>query len=220
MDDLDGLDEFDLQIDAIGRSLGNAREQAQGVESDVLGVRRQLSLTDIELRGLNRGISAGLKRSFEDLIFDGERLSDVMRSLGDSISRSVYRSAVSPVFNQLGGLLSNGIENFVGGLLPFADGAPFSQGRVVPFATGGIVNGPVRFPMRGGTGLMGEAGPEAILPLSRTADGRLGVEAKGGGRAVNVVVNVSTPDVAGFERSRAQIAAQMSRALARGQRNR
>ena len=220
MDDADRLDEFDLQIDAIGQSLGNARDQAQGVESDVLGVRRQLSLTDLELRGLNRGISVGLKRSFEDLIFDGEKLSDVLRSLGESISRSVYRSAVNPVFNQLGGLLSNGIENFIGGLLPFSKGAPFSQGRVVPFATGGIVHGPVSFAMRGGTGLMGEAGPEAILPLTRTADGRLGVEAQGGGRAVNVIVNVSTPDVAGFERSKAQIAAQMSRALARGQRNR
>ncbi|MEM0945807.1 MAG: phage tail tape measure protein [Pseudomonadota bacterium] len=220
MDDADRIDEFDLQIEAIGRSLGYAREQAQGVEGDVLGVRRQLNLTDLELQGLNRGISAGLKRSFEDLLFDGERLSDVLRDLGNTISRSIYRSAVNPVFNQVGGLLSDGIENFVGGLLPFAKGAPFSQGRVVPFATGGIVTGPVSFPLRGGTGLMGEAGPEAILPLSRTADGRLGVAAQGSARGANVTINVTTPDVAGFERSQAQIAAQMSRALSRGQRNR
>jgi phage-related minor tail protein len=75
------------------------------------------------------------------------------------------------------------------------------------------------FPMRGGTGLMGEAGPEAIMPLARGPDGRLGVMAAGGGRAVSVVMNITTPDVDGFRRSQSQIAAQMNRALARGQRN-
>ncbi|MFN5828859.1 MAG: phage tail tape measure protein, partial [Rhodobacterales bacterium] len=86
---------------------------------------------------------------------------------------------------------------------------------------GGVVTGPTGFAMRGGQGLMGEAGPEAILPLSRGADGRLGVQsAGGGGRGVSVVMNVSTPDVQGFQRSQGQIAAQVNRMLARGQRNR
>jgi phage-related minor tail protein len=77
------------------------------------------------------------------------------------------------------------------------------------------------FPMRGATGLMGEAGPEAILPLARGADGRLGVAGPGGGAGpVQVVMNITTPDVQGFARSQTQIAAQMGRALARGQRNR
>ena len=68
----------------------------------------------------------------------------------------------------------------ISGILPFADGAAFSQGRVMPFARGGVVTAPTQFPMRGGTGLMGEAGPEAILPLSRGADGSLGVRSQGG----------------------------------------
>ena len=55
----------------------------------------------------------------------------------------------------------------------------------------------------------------------RGADGRLGVQsASGGGRPVNVTVNVQTPDVQGFQRSQSQIAAQVGRALARGERNR
>ena len=67
---------------------------------------------------------------------------------------------------------------------------------------------------------MGEAGAEAIMPLGRGADGKLGVRAEGAPRPVSVVFNITTPDVAGFQRSQSQIAAQMSRALGRGERNR
>jgi lambda family phage tail tape measure protein len=90
----------------------------------------------------------------------------------------------------------------------------------MPFAKGGLVTAPTSFPMRGATGLMGEAGPEAIMPLARGADGRLGVQASGGGRPVTVVMNIQTPDVQGFQRSQTQIAAQAARALQRGQRAR
>jgi phage-related minor tail protein len=58
-----------------------------------------------------------------------------------------------------------------------------------PFARGGIVNGPTLFPFAKGIGLMGEAGPEAIMPLRRGRDGNLGVMSSGGG-TTNVVVNV------------------------------
>ena len=58
------------------------------------------------------------------------------------------------------------------------------------------------------------------VPLARGPDGKLGVRNSGGGRAVNVVMNITTPDVQGFRRSQGQIAAQMSRALGRGSRNR
>jgi phage-related minor tail protein len=58
------------------------------------------------------------------------------------------------------------------------------------FARGGIVNGPRLFPMANGMGLMGEAGPEAIMPLKRGPGGRLGVESSGGG-AYNITVNVN-----------------------------
>jgi len=72
----------------------------------------------------------------------------------------------------------------------FANGAAFKGGNVVPFASGGIVNGPTAFPMPGGMGLMGEAGKEAIMPLRRGADGRLGVAASGGGGGGGPVIHV------------------------------
>jgi tape measure domain-containing protein len=73
---------------------------------------------------------------------------------------------------------------------PSANGNAFGANGIIPFAKGGIVNSPTLFPFAKGIGLMGEAGPEAILPLSRGPGGKLGVMASGGGGDVNVVVNV------------------------------
>ena len=70
-----------------------------------------------------------------------------------------------------------------------ANGNVFAQNGIVPFANGGIVDRPMMFPFAKGIGLMGEAGPEAIMPLKRGADGKLGV-AGGGGGGTSVTVNV------------------------------
>ena len=64
---------------------------------------------------------------------------------------------------------------------------------------------------------MGEAGPEAILPLQRGPDGALGVAAGTGGGA-SIVFNVTANDAASFMRSEGQIAAMLTRAVGRGQR--
>jgi phage-related minor tail protein len=77
------------------------------------------------------------------------------------------------------------------GLIPLmnANGNAFDGGRVQAFAAGGIVSSATMFPMRGGMGVMGEAGPEAIMPLTRVG-GKLGVAAAGGGGGgVKVEVN-------------------------------
>ena len=65
---------------------------------------------------------------------------------------------------------------------------------------------------------MGERGSAAILPLSRDPDGRLGVKAAGEAQPIAVPVNVTTPDADSFRRSEAQVAAALSRAVARGRR--
>lgn len=87
-----------------------------------------------------------------------------------------------------------------GGVTASASGNVFSGGRLVPFASGGIVGGPTIFPMaNGGVGLMGEAGPEAVVPLTRTRDGNLGVASDGGGTQV-VVNNYTGEQVSTRER--------------------
>jgi lambda family phage tail tape measure protein len=74
-------------------------------------------------------------------------------------------------------------------LVQAANGRVFAQNGIQAFARGGIVNKPTVFPFANGIGLMGEAGPEAIMPLRRGRDGNLGVMSSGGG-TTNVVVNV------------------------------
>jgi lambda family phage tail tape measure protein len=85
------------------------------------------------------------------------------------------------------GALSGG-KLFSGGI--FANGGMFANG-IQPFAAGGVVNSPTLFKFANGgagrLGLMGEAGPEAIIPLKRGRDGKLGVS---GGGSTSVVVNV------------------------------
>ncbi len=217
MDEIEGLGE---QIAALESTLAGAQGVTVAFEGELARLRDVMTFTGREVQSLSASIGGGLRRAFDGLVFDGMKLSDALRQVARSMVDAVYNASMRPVQGAVGGAMAQGINAMMAGLLPFADGGAFSQGRVMPFARGGVVSSPVTFPMRGGRGLMGEAGPEAIMPLARGPDGKLGVQTAGGGRPVNMVLNVSTPDVQGFQRSQSQIAAQMARALARGQRNR
>jgi len=219
MDDLDKLDALDSDVSALEQTLGDTAAMTAAFDDQLRGVQLALGDTTRDLGNLERGFTLGLRRAFDGLVLDGLKLSDALSGLANSMLNTAYSSAISPVTNHFGGVLADGLNAAVSGLMPFANGAPFSQGRIMPFARGGVVSGPTTFPMQGGTGLMGEAGPEAIMPLTRGADGRLGVRTQGGG-AVTVNMNITTPDAGGFQRSQGQIATQMARALGRGQRNR
>lgn len=218
MADRDGIEELDDRAEALEDSLSAAANMAAGFDSELQRMRESLAATGADVAVLERGLSKGLRRAFDGVVFDGMKLSDALETMARSMVQTSYSAAIRPVTNHFGGLMAKGVNSIVEGLLPFENGAAFSQGRVMPFARGGIISGATLFPMRGGLGLMGEAGPEAIMPLARGADGKLGV--RGGGSSVNVVMNITTPDVQGFQRSQGQIAAQMGRALGRGNRNR
>ncbi|WP_394152561.1 phage tail tape measure protein [Loktanella salsilacus] len=219
MNELDQLDGLDANAAALERTLGDTAGMAAAFDATLRDMQVSLGETTRDLGNLERGFAGGLRRAFDGLILDGKSLSDTLSGVAKSMIDTAYAAAINPVMKQAGSLLSDGINAAVSGVMPFAAGAPFAQGRVMPFAKGGVVSSPVTFGMRGGTGLMGEAGPEAIIPLARGADGRLGVRG-GGGSSVNVTMHVTTPDAQSFQRSQAQIAAQMGRVLGRGQRNR
>jgi len=214
------IDGFDAELGELEASLGSATAMVAAFQGELRTMQETMLYTGREVQGLSRSFGTGLRRAFDGVVFDGMRLSDALRSVAQSMVDAAYNTALRPVQNAVGGALANGMNALVSGILPFERGGAFSGGRVTPFARGGIVNGPTNFAMRGGIGLMGEAGPEAIMPLTRGADGRLGVQARGGGAPVNITMNIQTPDVQGFQKSKSQIAAQMGRALSRGQRNR
>jgi phage-related minor tail protein len=214
------IDELQDQIAALEATLAGSAGMVAAFDGELSRMRDSLVFTGREVNTLSSGIGGGLRRAFDGLVFDGVKLSDALRGVARTMADTVYGVAMKPVQNALGGAIAQGLNGLLGGLMPFEKGGAFSQGRVMPFAKGGVVAQATAFPMRGGTGLMGEAGPEAIMPLARGADGRLGVQAAGASRPVTVVMNITTPDVQGLQRSQTQIAAQAQRMLARGQRNR
>ena len=159
---------------------------------DRLGLETEALKTQLaDLDRMAESLGQRLVTAFAGAALQGRNLQDVLRGLALSLSRMALNQALKP----LGSLI----------------------GSVTPFADGGVVNSPVLFPMRGGTGLMGEAGPEAIMPLARGADGKLGV--RGGQGAMNVTVNIAAQDAESLRRSQSQVAALITRAALRGQRN-
>lgn len=75
----------------------------------------------------------------------------------------------------------------------FARGGVVSSGNTLAYASGGVLHHPTTFAMARGMGLAGEAGPEGILPLTRMANGDLGVQATGGagGTVISTPVTVT-----------------------------
>lgn len=212
--------ELSDQIAALETTLDGTSAVVAAFDGELAKMRESLVFTSQEVDALASGFSGGLRRAFDGVVFDGMKLSDALKGLARSMADTVFNTAMRPIQNVAGGALAQGLNSLLGTIMPFEKGGVLSRSQVMPFAHGGIVTQPTTFPMRGATGLMGEAGSEAIMPLARGPDGRLGVSAGGAQRPVTVVMNISTPDVQGFQRSQSQIAAQALRALARGQRNR
>ncbi|MEH3066337.1 MAG: phage tail tape measure protein [Methylobacterium radiotolerans] len=174
---------------------------------------RQLETLDQLAQSFGRSLDTALTRGAAS----GRSLDGVLGTIGARLAGVAARAAAGPIQSGLTGLIGAMLGS--GAETGFARGGVFRGGRVQPFAAGGVVAAPTYFPMAGGTGLMGEAGPEAILPLGRGPDGRLGVAAGGAAaRPVSVTVNIATPDPGAFRRSEAQVTASLARAVARGQR--
>lgn len=199
----------------LSAALAELQGLAGGFAGEMSEAARAMKEMDAETRRLSRSLGSSLRTAFDRAVFGGSKLGGVMRGLVSDIAGRSLNAALRPVQNSLGTGMSGLVGSLVGAF-GFANGGAFSAGRVRAFARGGIVDGPTLFPTRGGAGLMGEAGPEAVMPLTREPDGRLGVKAQGQGGGPVVTVNISTPDIDSFQRSRGQIAAQLARAVSRG----
>lgn len=188
-----------------------------------------------EMTEFAREAARNMQDAMADFFFDlmQGKLSDLATSFKKTIDRMVANALAAKLANALfgesflggkggggggdiGGLVGKAFTGIMG--LFAAKGAAFQNGgRLATFAQGGIVISPTLFRFAGGAGLMGEAGPEAIMPLKRLPSGQLGVAAAGSG--ISVVINIMTPDADSFRRSQGQILAQMNQAVSRGRRN-
>ncbi len=142
--------------------------------------------------------------TLSDVLFDGlkgemKSFEDYFQSFADSLLRAftdmISKMIVQWLLLESTMTMGSGLFTLAGGGsgMFFAKGAAFSGGRVIPFADGDVVDRPTRFPMPQGTGLMGEKGPEAIMPLKRLPGGRLGVEAAqpAGNLTISVPVTIA-----------------------------
>lgn len=169
----------DQRIADIARENLALQEQQRIMEE---AYERQQSLYD--------QMSSSMENAFMSIVEGTASAKDAFRTMAYEVIKELYRVLVVQQivgsFNATTGA-GTGIVGAIGRLFTggFAQGGAFMGGNVTAFANGGVVGSPTMFPMSGGrTGLMGEAGPEAIMPLKRTSSGKLGVVAEGGGAVV------------------------------------
>lgn len=170
-------------------------------------------LDDLEAR--SRSFGSALTSALKGAVLDGDSLMEVLQNIAYRFSSISLDVGLKPLETSVASLVS-GATNALSGALHFSHGGV--PGHVQAFASGGIVSQPTYFPMADGAGLMGEAGAEAIMPLRRGADGRLGIAAGEGARPVQIVFNVNATDAQSFRKSEGQINAMLTRAMRRGRR--
>ena len=125
-----------------------------------------------------------LNSGFEDFIMNvvggTHSIEDAFKQMLSNMIKEMYN-------NLLAKPASNWLSDIAVGLFS-ANGNAFGVGGVKMFAKGGVVDGPTPFNYSGGLGVMGEAGPEAIMPLERNSQGQLGVQVSGGSGG-GIVIN-------------------------------
>ena len=190
-------------VDLKDKSKGFAEQFAEGIKSmgDLTG-----NLANVAVNAFGR-----MSDTLTEFIMTGKaNFADFARSLLNDLAKVFVRfamfNAIAGIFPGMRGFLGLGAKGAVVGgkggppttfpdsvSLMAANGMAFGKNKIVPYAKGGIVSQPTLFKYASGGagrfGLMGEAGPEAIMPLRRGPNGKLGVESSGAGMG-NITVNV------------------------------
>ncbi len=154
-----------------------------------------LKQTGLDTQNMAKSISSSLSSGIINAVRNGGNAFESFSNIGVTALQKVLdkvleMSVINPILNSITGSIGGGgifgtILGGIGKAFGFKNGAAFRNRNVIPFARGGVVNKPTVFPMKNGAGLMGEAGAEAIMPLTRK-NGKLGVEASNTGAIVNI----------------------------------
>lgn len=157
--------ELRVQIEQLAESYANAVVEAERLAEAQDRTRERAE----ELRSVAQDTLSGFINDLQSGTSAAEALLNALSRIADKLLDIALNSIFDNLFPSTARFSVN------------AKGNAFQGGKVIPFAKGGIVSKPTVFPMAKGMGLMGEAGPEAIMPLRRGPGGRLGVEASGSG---------------------------------------
>lgn len=150
-------------------------ELLPGVESAMRKVSEQAGDMGTQISGAISNAFSGLEDEIVNVLLNAkdpaEALSDLLSSIGEDLLRMGIKSAISSIS------------------MPFAKGGVF-DGPIVPHAKGNVFNSPRKFMANGRANILGEAGPEAIMPLSRGKNGVLGLAAPAGAGGNTVGINI------------------------------
>jgi len=198
-------------------SMEYLRELQEDIPTDARRMAEELkeiwaTTSDSIEQSINSGLVDGMVDAFRT---GADNIGEIMANMVDAISRAILSAVIEMTVIQ--GIVRPILGGIGGGLVPSRWGNVFRHGYVQPHAMGGVVSRPSTFSMGGGRfGSVAEDAPEAIMPLQRSRDGRLGVAAGGGG-GMNVTQHFNFPGANpdSFRRSERQVAATARRTLGR-----
>ncbi len=190
------------------------------VTSEIIADTKNFNLAMENLTKTTQEFGKVFASTITNAVKSGRGFDDIIKQIGLRLANLALKKAFGSLDNVLAGLvagLGSAFSSSAGSRN--AGSGDASRHTVVPFARGGIVTSPTLFGHGSHLGVMGEAGPEAILPLKRGNDGQLGVASGGSGPTATIVFNVQANDAESFRHSEAQLTTMLARAVSRGNRN-
>lgn len=183
----------------------SAEQLTEAVQAAVGNVPESVEKATDAIEEFSKQAARNMQDALADFLFEpfDQGVDGMLKSFGTMIQKMVAQAVAADLAKRMFGSLGGGSGDgwlgaglkWVSGLFANADGGVYASPGLSAYS-GQVVSRPTLFPFAAGMGLMGEAGPEAILPLKRGSDGKLGVASGGGGHTINVYVQgQSAPDV-------------------------
>lgn len=182
------------QVDALrefARGAADSEVALQRTREQAERLREAFNFVRDGVKGFVSDLRSGLEQGKGFFSAFGSAVLNVLNKVLDKLVDVALNAAlggggggVSGFLSGLGSLFGGGGSALGASARAGANGAldALNSGPVLKFAKGGVVSGATVFNHASGRGMMGEAGPEAIMPLQRTSNGALGVAVAGGGQ--------------------------------------